>query len=61
VMDIPLRMRQTRTRSTQRESPTGFKCQMLSTSIKAMPDKSYSRPSSNLDSSSEEVRRPSRS
>ena len=30
-MEIPLRMRQTRTRSAQRESQKGFKCQISST------------------------------
>jgi hypothetical protein len=35
VMEIPVRMRQTRTLTARRESPKGFKCQNLSTSGKA--------------------------
>jgi hypothetical protein len=39
VMEIPVRMRQTRMHSGPRESPPGFKCQTRSTSFTREPPK----------------------
>jgi hypothetical protein len=39
VMEIPVRIRQTRMHSAPGESPPGFKCQTQSTSLTALPYK----------------------
>ena len=47
MMLIPGRMSQTRTQRVRRESPSGFKCQILSTRIHRRPDEVQIRGSAN--------------